>query len=86
MNSTAEIIVNESDIDDIFESIYSTIISSLEKSLEIGSSWIIDSVLDHIINILRYNPLAGSSYMKLLKELNHLKNVLINIPNIDDNE
>ena len=86
MNSKAEIIVNESDIDDIFESIYSTIISSLEKSLEIGSSWIIDSVLDHIINILRYNPLAGSSYMKLLKELNHLKNVLINIPNIDDNE
>ena len=32
-NSKAETIINESDIDDVFESIYSTIISNIQKSL-----------------------------------------------------
>ena len=49
--------INESEIDDGLESIYSI--------------WIIDSVIDHSINISKYNPLAGSSYIKLPKELDH---------------
>ena len=32
-SSKAEIIINKSDIDDVFESIYSTIISNIQKSL-----------------------------------------------------
>ena len=32
------------------------------------SSRIIDSVIDHNVNIWKYNPLAGSSYIKLPKE------------------
>ena len=32
-NSKAEATINESDIDDVFESIYSTIISDIQKSL-----------------------------------------------------
>ena len=32
-NSEAEVIINESDIDDVFESIYGTIISNIQKSL-----------------------------------------------------
>ena len=47
---------------------------------------IIDSVIDHSINISKYSPLAGSSYIKLPQELNHPKKGLINIQNIDDNE
>ena len=31
--SNAEIIINQSDIDDVFESIYTTIISNIQKSL-----------------------------------------------------
>ena len=31
-NSKAETITNENDIDDVFESIYSTIISNMQKS------------------------------------------------------
>ena len=38
------------------------------------------------INISKYNPLAGSSYIKLLKELDHPRRGLINIRNFDDNE
>ena len=81
-----EIIINESDIDDVFQSIYTIIISNIQKSLGKGSGWIIDSVIDHTISISKYNPLAGSSYIKLPKELDHPRKGLINIQNTDDNE
>ena len=85
-SSKAGIIMNESDIDDEFESIYSTIISKIQKLLGKGSNWIIDSVIDHTISISKYNHLAGSSYMKLPEELNHPRKGLINIQNIDNSE
>ena len=46
----------ESDIDDVFESICTTIIANIKKYLEKGSGWIIDSVVGHFINISKYNP------------------------------
>ena len=58
----------------------------MQKSLRKSSSWIIDSVIDHAISISKYNPLAGSSYIKLPKVLDDLRKGLINIQNIDDNE
>ena len=45
--SNAEIIINESDIDDVFNSIYTTVITNIQKSLGKGLDWIIDSVTDH---------------------------------------
>ena len=74
-NSKAETVINESDIDDVFESIYIATISNIQKTLGKVSSWITDLVIDHIINILKYNPLAGSSSIKFPKELNHPKKV-----------
>ena len=61
--------IHESDTDDAFESIYTTTISNLQKSSGKGSNWITDSVINHNINTSNYNPLAGSSYIKSLKEL-----------------
>ena len=58
LSSKAEIIINESDIDDVFQSIYTTIITSRQKSLGKGSDWIIDSVIDYTISISTYNPLS----------------------------
>ena len=49
-HSKAEIIVNESDTDDVFQSIYSIIMSNIQKSLRKCSDWIIDSVIDHNIS------------------------------------
>ena len=66
-NSKAGIIINESYIDNVFESVYSTIISNIQKSLGKGSDWKIESVIEHNIRISKYNPLPGSSYMKLPK-------------------
>ena len=62
----AGIFINENYINNVFESIYSAVISNIQKSLESG--WVIDSVTDH--NISKYNPLAGSSCIKLLNQKN----------------
>ena len=40
---------------------------------------IIISIIDQIINISKYNLLAGSSYIKLPKELDYPRTGLINI-------
>ena len=71
--SKAEKIINESIVDDIFEYIYSTIKSDIQKYLRKGLIWIVDSVIDHSIAILKYKPLSGSSYIKLPKELDDQK-------------
>ena len=86
LSSKAEIIINESEIDDVFESVYSAIISNTQKSLRKGSGWIIDSIINHTIRISNYNPVAGSSYIKLPKELDHPRIRLTEIQNIDDDE
>ena len=93
-NSKAEIIINESDIDDAFESVNATIVSNTQKSLGKGSGWIIDSVIDYNISISKYSPfaassyspLAASNYKRLPKELDHPGKGLINIQNNDENE
>ena len=70
----------------VFESIYTLIIANIQKYFGKSSGWITDSVIYHIINNSKHNPLAGSSYIKLLKELRHQKKGLINIQNINDNK
>ena len=45
-----------------------------------------DSVIEQNINVLKYKPLSGSSYMKLPKELNLSRNASIDIQNTDDNK
>ena len=70
----------------MFQSIH-TIISNIQVSLgKVSLDWIIDSVIDCTISISKYNPLDGSSYIELLKELNNPRKALINIQNIDHNE
>ena len=56
------------------------------KILRKCSGWIIDSVIDDNINISKYNPVAGSSYIKLEKEVDHPRKGFINIQNIDNTE
>ena len=73
--------VNKGDIENVFKSVYTTIIANIQKSLGKGSGWIIDSVIDHTISISKYNPSAGSSYIKLPKELDLQRKGLINIQN-----
>ena len=42
-------IINESNIDDVFYSVYSNIVSNKQKSLEPRSSWIISMIINALI-------------------------------------
>ena len=85
-HSKVATIKNENDIHDVFQSIYTTVIPSMQKSLGKGSGWIIDLVIDHTISISKYNLLAGRSYIKLPKELDHPRKRLNSIQNIANSE
>ena len=61
--------INEIDIVDVFESIYTKVISNIQKCVEINTGGIIDSVVDHNIYISKYKKVSGSSCIKLPKEL-----------------
>ena len=61
----------------MFESSYIITISNIEISFGKGLGWIIDSIVDHEINISKYNHLAGGIYIKLLKKLEHSKKTLV---------
>ena len=85
-SSKSEIIINENNFNGVFQSIYTTIITNKQKALAKDWGWVIDLVTDHTISISKYNPLTGSSYIKLSKYLNHPRKGLINTQNTDDNE
>ena len=51
--------INDSDIDDVFESIYTRIISNIQKCLRKGTG---------CINISKYNPLVGSKRIRPFKK------------------
>ena len=70
----------------MLQSIYTLVITNVQKSLKKGSDWIIDSIIDHAISVSKNNPLAESSCIKLPKKLDHPRKGLINIQNINDNE
>ena len=53
--SKAGIVINESDIDDVFQLIYTTVIQNMRKSLGKRSGLIIDSIIDNTISISKYN-------------------------------
>ena len=50
-----------------------------------GNVWVIKSVDKHEIDISKYKPLRGSSYLPLPEKLK-TKKALINIKNENDNE
>ena len=52
----------------MLQSIYTTIISNIQKPLGKGSDWITDSIIDHAINISKYKPLALAKRMRPSKK------------------
>ena len=54
--------------------------------LQTKGFWIQIPLLPRNIDISKYSLLAGSSYIKLLKELDHPRKSLINIQNIGNND
>ena len=61
------------------------IINKIAQWISEGSGWSIESVDNHYINIVKYNPLKGSSYIKLPQELRNNAKGLKSMKN-EDNE
>ena len=61
------------------------IINKIAQWISEGSGWTIESVDNHYTNIMKYDPLRGSSYINLPQEFNNSAKGLINIKS-DDNE
>ena len=82
-NSSTDLIINETDIKLSLQASQQQILNKIAQWISEGSGWTIQSIENHYINIVNYNPLKGSSYIKLPQELKNRG--LINLQN-EDNE
>ena len=84
-NSTPQTIINQMEIADSLQSSKQQIMNKIAQWISEGSGWTIQSVDSHYLNIVKYKPLKGSSYIQLPSELRNGKKGLINMKN-EDNE
>ena len=83
-NSTTDLIINETDIKLVIQASQQQILNKIAQWISEGSGWTIQSIENHYINIVNYNPLKGSSYIKLPQELRNSAKGLINMKNKDN--
>ena len=83
-NSTAKTIINQTEIHEALEMSKQEIINKIAQWVSEGSGWTIQSVDNHYLNIVKYMPLRGGSYIPLPKELQNSAKGLINMKNEDD--
>ena len=60
------------------------ILNKIAQWISLGSGWTIKSIDKHYLNIVKYQPMKGNSYIKQPKELQHRAKGLINLQNNDD--
>ena len=68
-NSKTKITINENEIGRELQTSEQEILNGIAVWLSEGSDWTVVSINDHYINTVVYNPLKGSSYIKLPPEL-----------------
>ena len=76
-NSLIKAVINLIYLNDSFEEI----LNLLDIWINEGSGWIIDEIKGLYINISKYEPLLGGSYIPLQKALNNSMKGLINLKN-----
>ena len=62
---------------------FQEILYRIDNWINEGSGWIIKSISGEYVNISKYSPLIGSSFVELPSELKNSKKGLINIKNND---
>ena len=82
-NSIAQTIINHIEINEALQMSKQNILNQINQWISEGSRWTIQSVDNHYLNIVKYKPMNGSSYIQLPSDL-RMKG-LINIKN-EDNE
>ena len=83
--SKAQTIINQTQIDFMLILSKQQILNTIAEWVSEGSGWTINSIDNHYLNIVKYKPLNGLSYIKLPQELQNSNKGLINIKN-DDSE
>ena len=84
-NSQQQTITNETQIELALSLSKQEILNKIAQWISEGSGWIVQSVDNHYINIVKYEPMRGSSYIKLPQELRNSAKGLVNLKN-EDNE
>ena len=82
-NRMSPIILNENNIgrlNEFLNQFVDEVRGEIEAWSQRGSDWVVDEILEAIINVARYQPLRGSSYIPLPKELRN-KKAIINVKN-----
>ena len=82
-NSKASTITNGDQIPDSLEVAREVLINKIAEWLSEGSDWTVEAIDSHYVNIVKYLPLRGSSYIPLPEELRNPKIGLINPKNED---
>ena len=84
-NSKPQTIINNTEIPEALQLSQQQILNIIARWVSDGSGWTIESVYNHHLNIVQYQPMKGSSYIKLPQELRNSSKGLINMKN-EDNE
>ena len=81
----AQTIVNNPEVTESLQSSQQHILNKIAQWVSEGSGWTIQSVDNHYLNIVTYQPMKGSSYIELPPQLRNNAKGLINMKN-EDNE
>ena len=84
-NSKPQTITNDTQIELAFSLSKQQILNKIAVWISEGSGWTVQSVDNHYLNVVKYEPMKGSSYIKLPTELRNSAKGLINMKN-EDNE
>ena len=75
-------ILSQHDIENAIEEGHQRIDSQIDKWTKEGSGWVVNRVICLYVNIAKYQPLKGSSYIELPKYL-QTKKAIVNVKNQD---
>ena len=81
-NTSSTILLKESNALEMVKEHLSKLVQKIDRYIRNGSSWSVVTVSEMSIMTTKYNPMGGSSYIELPKELKS-KNCLLNIKNED---
>ena len=84
LNAEKQTVTNDVEIAELLQITQQQILNKIQKWISKGSGWTIKSVDGHFINVVKYRPLRGFSYIPLPKELRHPAKGIINMKNKDD--
>ena len=84
-NSQPQTITNNTQIEPALSLSKQVILNKIAVWISEGSGWTVQSVDNHYLNVVKYEPMKGSSYIQLPTELRHNNKGLINMKN-EDNE